>query len=154
MISTCLLDSSRELASIYAIRFVISLHLILLIGVQTSDVMGLKLLIPGSKFVFIFLLEYRNNTETRWIAYGWHFCIDWKAFFLLSRLFRSSWFLFPKSQILLPSIGTVVFSVYYYFFLSSKLKDCSIFLSLLPTTIAWSQLHVRPNQMIEPPGVD
>jgi hypothetical protein len=37
-----LMDSSRELASIYAIGFVIRLYLIVLIGVQTSDGMGLK----------------------------------------------------------------------------------------------------------------
>lgn len=37
------MDSSRELASIYAISFVISLYLILLIGDQISDVMGLNL---------------------------------------------------------------------------------------------------------------
>jgi hypothetical protein len=36
------MDSSRELVSIYVISFVISLYLILLIGVQTFDVMGLK----------------------------------------------------------------------------------------------------------------
>jgi hypothetical protein len=37
------MDSSCELVSIYAIGFVISLYLILLIGVQTSDVAGLKI---------------------------------------------------------------------------------------------------------------
>jgi hypothetical protein len=36
------MDSSRELASIYTISFVIRLYLILLIGVKISDVMGLK----------------------------------------------------------------------------------------------------------------
>jgi hypothetical protein len=36
------MDSSRELASIYAMGFVISLYLILLIGVQTFNVTGLK----------------------------------------------------------------------------------------------------------------
>jgi hypothetical protein len=41
-------DSSRELASIYAIGFVINLYLILLIDVQTSDLMG-KSLVRGSK---------------------------------------------------------------------------------------------------------
>jgi hypothetical protein len=35
-------DSSRELASIYVIGFVIILYLILIIGVQTSDVIGLN----------------------------------------------------------------------------------------------------------------
>ena len=39
------MDSSRQLASIYAINFVITLHLILLIYVQTSDVTELKLLV-------------------------------------------------------------------------------------------------------------
>jgi len=34
------IDSARELASIYAIGFVIILYLILLIGVQTSSVTG------------------------------------------------------------------------------------------------------------------
>ena len=37
------MDSSRQLASIYVINFVITLHLILLIYVQTSDVTELKL---------------------------------------------------------------------------------------------------------------
>jgi hypothetical protein len=36
------MDSSRELVSIYAIGFVISLYLILLISVQISDVTGTK----------------------------------------------------------------------------------------------------------------
>jgi hypothetical protein len=36
------MDSSRELASIYVIGFLVRLYLILLIGVQTSDVTGLK----------------------------------------------------------------------------------------------------------------
>jgi hypothetical protein len=36
------MDSSRELASIYAIGFVVKLYLILLIGVQKSNVTGLK----------------------------------------------------------------------------------------------------------------
>jgi hypothetical protein len=37
------MDSSRELASIYAISFVINLYLIFLIGVKTSDMIGLKI---------------------------------------------------------------------------------------------------------------
>jgi hypothetical protein len=37
-----LIDSSRELDFIYAINFVINLYLILIIGVQTSDMTGLK----------------------------------------------------------------------------------------------------------------
>jgi hypothetical protein len=37
------MDSSRELASIYAMNSVISLYLILLIGVQTFDMTGSKL---------------------------------------------------------------------------------------------------------------
>jgi hypothetical protein len=36
------MDSSRELASIYTISFVISLYLILLIGIQTFNMMELK----------------------------------------------------------------------------------------------------------------
>jgi hypothetical protein len=36
------MDSSRELASICAISFVISPYLVLLISVQTSDVIGAK----------------------------------------------------------------------------------------------------------------
>ena len=41
------MDSSRELALIYAIGFIISLYLILLIGVQTSDLTATK--VPRSK---------------------------------------------------------------------------------------------------------
>jgi hypothetical protein len=37
------MNLSRELASIYTFDFVISLYLIFLIGVQTSDITGLKL---------------------------------------------------------------------------------------------------------------
>jgi hypothetical protein len=36
------MDSSRELAFIYAMSFVISLYLIILIGVQTFDVTGVR----------------------------------------------------------------------------------------------------------------
>jgi hypothetical protein len=43
-----LIDSSRKLVFIYSISFIISLYLIFLIGVQTSDVTGLKL-VTGSK---------------------------------------------------------------------------------------------------------
>ena len=43
------LNLSHELTSIYTINFIISLHLMLLIIVQTSDVMGLKLLVPVIK---------------------------------------------------------------------------------------------------------
>ena len=40
--------SSRELASIYAISFIISLYLILLIGVQISDLTGTKVCFPNN----------------------------------------------------------------------------------------------------------
>jgi len=41
-----LIDSSRELAFIYAISFVINLYLIFLISVQTSDAIDTKVISP------------------------------------------------------------------------------------------------------------
>jgi hypothetical protein len=50
MDSSGLIDSSRELISIYAIYFIINLYLTLLFGVQISEVMELKIS-PGSPLI-------------------------------------------------------------------------------------------------------
>jgi uncharacterized integral membrane protein len=90
------MDSSRELASIYAIGFIISLYLLLLIGVQTSDVTGLKfspwetnrplILLQCPKHVFWSLVTvvkscvvFAVGLPTNWLVYD-IYVYNWKLF--------------------------------------------------------------------------
>ena len=53
-----LIDSYRELVPIYVIHFVVSLYLILLIGVQTFEVIGLKFSNSDSNRFIDMLYQY------------------------------------------------------------------------------------------------
>jgi len=63
------MHSSHELASSYAIDFVISLYLILLIGIQTSNVMGTNL-VPQSKRE----CRSRGDGQVSWQVSQSHYC--------------------------------------------------------------------------------
>jgi hypothetical protein len=66
------MDLSHELASIYAMGFVINLYLILLISVQIFDVMGLK------------FSSHEPNRQLIWTMYSVQWAIIWIKYIIQS----------------------------------------------------------------------